>query len=222
MKVVIKGYIVPSDEKEIYDYFGVDTATPLDVETAIENANGEMLDVEISTCYGGEIFSGSEMYTALKAYKGGVNITITGLAASAASIIAMAGHCEMSPTAQMMVHNVSSEQMGNYHDMNKCSERLQIANKALATAYTVKSKMSEADALEMMDKETWLTAQQAVDKGLVDKMMFSDSKLVASFGAGGMLPRSVIEKTRNALHPQPPATSDTDIFKAKLALQLEL
>lgn len=224
MKLTIKGYIIPNEDKEIYDYFGIDTTCPADVENAIVEADGKTLDVEISTCYGGDVWSGSEMYSALKAYKGGANITITGLAASAATIIAMAGHCEMSPTAMLMVRDASSSAFGNYHDMDKASDMLQTTNKALAAAYTTKSGMTEADALKMMDNETWLTAQQAVDKKLVDKIMFlNDEQLTASLGSG-MLPKAVIEKTRNILHPVIPAvdTSETETLKAKLALQMYL
>lgn len=222
MSLEIKGVIVPNEDKEIYQFFGYDVTSPADVKAAIEEANGNPLDVEISTCYGGDVFSGSQMYSDLKSYPGGVNIKITGLAASAASIIAMAGKSEMSPTAQMMVHNASSSADGNYHDMDKASERLQTANKAISAAYTAKSGMSESDALEMMDKESWLTAQQAVDKGLIDKVMFSDGgQLVASFG-GTVLPREVIEKTRNMLHLAEPKSDENDVIKAKLALQLAL
>jgi len=218
MKVEIKGYIVSDDDKEVYDYFGIGTTCPLDVSSAIEQAKGQPLDVEITTCYGGDIFAGSQMYSALKGYKGGVNITITGLAASAASIIAMAGPCEMAPTAMMMVHRVSAMAEGNYHDMDKESSLLKQADKAMAAAYTTKSGMSEVDAISMMDAETWLTAQQAVDKKLVDKVMFSQSQLVAAFSSS-MLPKAVIEKTKKDLHPP---TGDIETIKAKLALQLAL
>lgn len=227
MKIGIKGYIVPDEDKEIYKYFGIESTCPADISGLINEAKGEPIDVEISTCYGGDVFAGSEIYTALKSYKGGVNITITALAASAASFIAMAGHCEMSPTAQIMVHNVLSFAEGNYHDMDKCSERLKTANKALASAYTLKSGMTEKEALKMMDDETWLTAQQAVDKKLVDAVMFADEgQLVAAYGSA-MLPKSVIDKTRSILHPEgipknTDSSKDIDILKAKLALQLTL
>jgi Protease subunit of ATP-dependent Clp proteases len=224
MKVEVKGYIVSNEDKEIYDYFGIGTTSPSDISTAIEQAAGKSLDVEISTCYGGSIFAGSQMYASLKNYTGGVHITITALAASAASIVAMAGPCEMSPTAMMMVHHVSNSAEGNFHDMDKNSEMLQQADKAMAAAYTTKSGMSETDALAMMDSEVWLTAQQAVEKGLVDKVMFDDSAQLVNACGGSMLPRSVIEKTRNMLHPVVPNTDVAEIetLKAKLALQIAL
>lgn len=251
MKVIIAGYIVADDEKWIYEYFGLKATSPADIAAAIEEAKGGPLDVEITTCYGGDVWSGSEIYTALKAYAGGVNIKITGLAASAASIIAEAAHCEMSPTAEMFVHNVQGSADGDYHEMDKSSGILKNANKALASAYMLKSGMSEKDALEMMENETWLTAQQALDKGLIDGIMFNTSgvRLAASFGGMG-LPQEVIEKMRGmfkdgkipesgqpevpeadekdpseAEPEQPPAPENnlaTEIDKMKLALQAQL
>lgn len=221
MKIDVRGYIVTNDDKEIYDYFGISTTAPIDISSAIEQANGDTLNIEISTCYGGDITAGSEIYSALKAYEGGVNIAITGLAASAASVIAMAGYCEMAPTAMMMVHKVSSFVAGNHSDMDHMSDRLQQADKAMAAAYTAKSGMTEDEALAMMDYETWMTAQQAVDMGLIDKVMFSDGQLVAAL-SDGMLPRAVIEKTRNALHPAPADPPDNSVQKAKALLEIDL
>lgn len=247
MKVKINGHIIPNDYKEVYDWFGMESTCPADITAALDEAKGEPVDIEIGTCYGGDVFAGSEIYTALKAYPGGANITITGLAASAASIIAMAGHCEMSPTAQMMVHNVQTYAAGDYHEMDKSSEILKNANKSLASAYMLKSGMDEKAALTLMDKETWLTAQQAVDQKLVDGIMFAASgmRLAASFGGMG-LPQEVIEKMRGMLKDgkipesgqpedpgagekdppaEPPATGNnlaTEIDKMKLALQAQL
>lgn len=216
MKIDVKGSIVPNGDKWIYDWFGMDATSPKDVSDALEQANGMPIDVEINSG-GGDIFAGSEIYTALRGYAGGVNIHIVGLAASAASVIAMAGKSEMSPTAMMMVHNVSSSAEGDYHNMDKQSDVLQQANKTIAAAYVGKTGMSEADALVMMDKETWLTAQQAVEKGLVDKVMFNDSPQLAASYSNGLLPRSVIDKIRNQIK-NPQAEKQADFLQAKLNL----
>lgn len=197
MKINVKGAIVSSDVKWVYDWFGIEATCPKDVNDALEKSNGQSVDVDINSG-GGDIFAGSEIYTALKSYQGGVNIRVVGLAASAASVVAMAGPSEMSPTAMMMVHNVSSYAEGDYRDMNHQSDVLQTANKTIAAAYIAKAGMSESDALDLMDKETWLTAQQAVEKKLVDKVMFENIQLVASFGSP-MLPQSVIDKIRNTV-----------------------
>jgi len=187
-------------------------------------ANGQSVEVFINSG-GGDIFAGSQIYTELKAYKGDVKIHIVGLAASAASVVAMAGKSDISPTAMVMVHNVSTLAGGDYHDMEKASEVLQEANKAIAAAYITKTGMSEKDALAMMDRETWLTAQQAVDKGLIDSVMFESTQLVASYNSG-MLPQTVIEKVRNEIrnpfNSEPKATSQTDFLMQQEAAQAKL
>jgi ATP-dependent protease ClpP protease subunit len=126
---------------------------------------------------------------------------VVGLAASAASVIACAGKSDIAPTAQMMVHNVSTWAAGNYHDMDHASNMLKQANRAIAAAYTEKSGMSEKDALDLMDAETWITAQDAVDYGLIDKIAGSqnsiqdeDASVRLAASVGGMLPPSVINK----------------------------
>ena len=216
MKINVKGTICSNSDKAVYEYFGMDATSPQDISTALNSANGMPVDVEINSG-GGDIFAGSEIYTALRNYSGGVSIHIVGLAASAASVIAMSGKSDMSPTAMMMVHNVSSAVAGDYHDMDKSSEILQTANKTIAAAYVGKTQMSEKDALKMMDSETWLTAQQAVDKGLIDKVMFDDSpQLVAAFGSS-VLPKYVIDKIRNQLK-NPQAEKQADFLQAKLNL----
>ena len=218
MRIDVKGTIISSDDKWIYDYFDVESTSPKDINTALEKANGQLIDVYINSG-GGDIFSGSEIYTAIKAYKGETNIHVVGLAASAASIIAMAGKSDISPTAMMMVHNVVSGEDGDYHAMDKMSEILQKANKAIAGAYIFKTGMSEKDALAMMDKESWLTAQQAVDMKLIDSVMFKTTQLVASYNSG-ILPRSVIDKIRNTI--KDPLRNDADFLVQKAQAKLKL
>jgi ATP-dependent Clp protease protease subunit len=196
LRIDVKGTIVPNDDKWIYEWLEYDATCPNDVIKAIDQANGEPLEVYINSG-GGDIFAGSEIYSALRSYKGEVNIHVVGFAASAASVIACAGKSDITPTAMFMVHNVSSVAQGDYHVMDKSSEVLQAANKSVAAAYMAKTDMSETEALAMMDKETWLTAQQAVDKKLIDKMAENQNlKLVASYQTP-LIPQSVIDKVRN-------------------------
>jgi ATP-dependent Clp protease protease subunit len=214
LRIDVKGTIISNNDKWIYDYFDMESTSPKDINTALVKANGQAVEVYINSG-GGDIFAGSEIYSSIKSYKGDVRIHVTGLAASSASVIAMAGKSDISPTAMLMVHNVSSMAGGDYHEMDKMSETLQQANKAIAGAYVAKTKMSEKDALAMMDKETWLTAQQAVEKGLIDNVMFESNQLVASYDSG-MLPRSVIDKIRNSVK-NPQGENQTDIFMQKKA-----
>ena len=220
MDVNIKGTIISSDEVQVYDYFGIENANPKAVNNAIAKANGEKLDVYINSG-GGDIFAGSEIYEALRSYKGDVKIHVVGLAASAASVIACARESEIAPTAMMMVHNVSSYAEGDYRDMNHQAEVLEKANKIIAAAYVEKTGMAEAEALKMMDHETWLTAQDAVGKGICNKISEAHQaqtnsnplRLAASYNSG-VLPRTVIDKIRNQLA--------TDKLKAKSQTKLNL
>ena len=214
MRIDVKGSIIPTDDKWIYDWFEMESTSPKDVNTALEKANGQDVDVYINSG-GGDIFAGSEIYSAFKGYKGQVNIHVVGVAASAASVIALAGKSDISPTAMIMVHNVSGGAEGDYHTMDKTSDVLQTANKAIAAAYITKTGMSEKDVLAMMDKETWLTAQQAVDKGLIDAVAFSTVQLTASYNSG-MLPKSVIDKIRNTIK-NPQGDNQADILLQKKA-----
>ena len=182
MRINIYGVIIPNDYKWYFDWFDEDSTCPRDVNNILNEANGEEVEVYINSP-GGIIEAGSEIYTMLREYQGGIKIKVVGQACSAASIIAMAGHCEMSPTALMMVHCVSTRASGNHNDMEKTAEVLRTADDALSNAYMAKSGMSKEEALEMMEKETWLTAHQAKERGLVDAIMFEEPeplKLTAS------------------------------------------
>ena len=211
MKINIKGPIISTNDKFIYDFFGLESVCPSDVEKALKQANGMPVDIEINSS-GGSIFAGNDIYTALRSYQGEVNINIV-WAGSAASIIAMAGKSQISPVGQIMIHNVSVAGIsGDYHQMDKASEMLQSANKSLAAAYTQKTGKSESEILQMMDKETWLTAEQAVTLGFVDSVMFQD--LAATVPGSDMLPREVIEKTRKMINSK----KQSDLLRAELEL----
>lgn len=217
MRIDVNGSIVSNDEKWIYEYFDIACVAPKDVTNAIEKANGEALDIYIDSG-GGDIFAGSSIYEALRAYTGQVNIHITGLAASAASVVAMAGNSEIAPTAMIMIHNVSTIVSGDYHDFDKQSEVLQQANKAMAAAYVTKTGMTETEALAIMDKETWLNAKDAVEKGLIDKISENKNlKLVASYQSS-MLPAEVIEKMKD----QRGGNANADFLCKKTQTQLNL
>ncbi len=197
MRIDIKGTIIPNDYAWIYDFLGWDYTAPKCVQSIIDKANGEPLDVYIDSG-GGDIFAGSAIYSALRSYKGVVKIHVVGLAASAASVIACAGESDIAPTAMLMVHNVSAETQGDYHDMDKSSETLKKANRAIAAAYIAKTGMSEEEALALMDAETWLPAAEAVEKGLIDKIADTQNvRLVAS--TVKLIPQSVVNKLRNLL-----------------------
>jgi ATP-dependent protease ClpP protease subunit len=199
-KIHIKGVIVSDDEKWIYDWFGIECTTPKMVNQVLEEASGEEIEVIISSG-GGDVFAGSEMYTVLKDYPGNSIGKIVGVAASAASIVAMGvKKLLISPTAQLMIHNVSTRSNGDYRDHQFTSDFLRNWDKSITNAYMLKTGMSQEELLGLMDQETWLTAQQALEKKFVDEIMFEDSnqpKLVASVGNFEIIPQKVLDKIRN-------------------------
>jgi ATP-dependent Clp endopeptidase proteolytic subunit ClpP len=217
-RIDIKGAIIPNDYKWYYDYLEMDSTTPKDVYNILGVASNEPLEVYINSP-GGVIDVGSEIYTMLRSHQGNVNIYIVGEACSAASIIAMARHCEMAPTALMMVHCVSTGAQGNHSDFEKTAEVLRIADDALSNAYVIKSGMSKEEALLMMEKETWLTADQALEKGLIDGIMFEEkNNLSPQLVAGNfVLPsQEKMDQIKKMINEQDTKQSDAAFLMSKI------
>lgn len=198
-RMIIRGPIIRNNDKWIYDWFEMEAFCPQDAMAIIDKAMGEDIEIDIASG-GGDVFAGSDIYTALKSYKGRIIINITSIAASAASVIASAGNIvRIAPTAQIMIHNVASVAAGDHREMAHQSDVLLNFNKSIANAYRLKTNLTEAELLEMMNKETWLTAQQAKEKGFADEIMFDgESRLVASGINAGMLPLEIISKMQNS------------------------
>lgn len=199
VKLDIKGPIISSDEAWIYEWFEMDATSPGMVAKELTNANGEDLIVSINSP-GGYVHEGSEIYTALKNYPGHVEVQIVGLAASAASFIAMAGDkVRISPTAQIMIHNASMWNGGDHRGMEKAAEMLRTTDRAIVNAYVIKSGKSEEELLNMMEEETWMGAQQALENNFVDEIMFMENpiKMTASSSVSTMIPQKVIDGFRN-------------------------
>ena len=223
-RINIRGVMIPNDYKWYYDWFGADSTCPADVQKVMDAfQNGDEIEVYINSP-GGVIDVGSEIYTLLRSIREHVKIYITGEACSAASIVAMAGYCEMAPTALMMVHCVSTKTSGNHSDMEHTAEVLRTADQALCTAYMEKTGMAEADVLAMMEAETWLTAQQAKERGMIDAVMFEESSENVPLVAGPLfaLPNTdQMEKVKSMLEKAEPECENKDaafLIQAQLNL----
>lgn len=200
MKINIKGPIISNNDQWIYDWFGIEAVSPQKVSTALSKVqDNEDIVIEINSG-GGSVYDASEIYATLKDHPAHVTGKILGIAASAASVIAMASDkLVMAPTGQMMIHNAKTRSEGDYRDMAHTSEFLQNVNQTIANAYKLKSGKEYDELLAMMNKETWLTPQQAKEHHLIDEVMFENEapNLVANLPNGGMLPQEVIDKMRN-------------------------
>lgn len=172
--IQIKGPIVDDGTKKFYDYLGMSATGPKSVIDQLPDDGSEVVLAINSP--GGMVDAGSEIYTALRDYNGTVTAEVHGLAASAASIIAMsADKIIMSPVAQMMIHNASTFVGGNTNDMAHAAAMLKTADEALANAYVSKTGKSKAEVLDLMNQETWFNAENAIELGFADEMMFEDS-----------------------------------------------
>jgi len=121
----------------------------------------------------------------------------------------------MSPTAQMMIHNVSSRAEGDYREMEHTAEILKSANDTIANAYRLKTGKEQDELLSLMNKETWMTAQKAKELGFIDEIMFEDLQLAASTSYSGLLPLEVINKMRNTIK-NPAQKNKLDFLMCKL------
>lgn len=170
MEIDVRGDIIENDDKWIYDWLEWDSTCPNDIKNALQTMPaGDKLIVNVNSG-GGSVMAGQEIYSLLHGRQD-VEINIQSLAGSAASVIAMANICKMSPVATIMIHNVSmSGASGDYHDMQKNAEVLKTMNSALAEAYVAKTGKTKDEILKMMDKETWITASQALEMGFIDEV----------------------------------------------------
>ena len=121
---------------------------------------------------GGDCVAAAQIYNMLMDYKGSVTVKIDGIAASAASVIAMAGtKVLMSPVSTMMIHNPMTIAYGNSDEMQKAIEMLQEVKESIINAYEIKTGLSRAKLSHLMDAETWMDANKAVELGFADGIL---------------------------------------------------
>ena len=224
-KIEVKGTIISNNLQDIYDWVGIEATSPNKVLSSLSQSN-EDVEIYINSG-GGDVFAGSEIYTALKEYKGNVTVKVIGLAASAASVIAMAGDkILMSPTAQLMIHNVSTTVGGDYRAFEHTAEILKSANQSIANAYKQRTGKSDEELKSLMDAETWFNSNSAVEHGFADEVMFENEEyggtLVANFGAN-LLSDEVIAKISQMIEgdkssSSPSTVEDKTQYEARLKI----
>ena len=130
---------------------------------------------------GGDVFAAAQIYNMLMDYKGNVRVRIDGLAASAASVIAMAGGTvEMSPVAMMMIHNPATISIGDEHEMQKAIDMLSEVKESIINAYEIKTGMGRTKIANLMDAESWMNAKKAVELGFADNILFASQDAAVS------------------------------------------
>lgn len=149
---------------------------------------------------GGDCVAASQIYSMLMDYRGDVTVKIDGIAASAASVIAMAGtKVLMAPTALMMIHNPITVAYGNTADMQKAIEMLDEVKESIINAYEIKTNLSRAKLSHLMDSETWMNANKAIELGFADDIL-EDTKKDADIPAYAFSGKAAEVSLMNKLH----------------------
>lgn len=126
---------------------------------------------------GGNVFAAAEIYTMIKEYHGEVIVRIASIAASAASVVAMAGDkIQMSPTALIMIHDPSTIVWGNANEMQKVIETLNEVKESIINAYMAKTGLDHDIIADLMESETWMNAKKAHELGFCDEILYESKK----------------------------------------------
>ncbi|MGJ0627953.1 head maturation protease, ClpP-related [Xenorhabdus bovienii] len=155
------------------DFWG-EGVTVKRISAALRAVGGGDVVVNINSP-GGDMFEGLAIYNVLRAYEGKVTVKVLGIAASAASIIAMAGdEIQMGRGAFLMIHNCWALGIGNRHDFAKLARDLEPFDNAMGDIYRARSGLDENTIVQMMDNETYIGASEAIDRGLADSLMSAE------------------------------------------------
>jgi ATP-dependent Clp protease protease subunit len=196
-----------------------DDVTPQQFKNDLMSGQGD-IDIWINSP-GGDCIAASQIYNMLMDYKGNVTVKIDGIAASAASVIAMAGTTvKVSPTSLMMIHNPLTVAIGDSSEMKKAIQMLDEVKESIINAYELKTGQSRAKLSKLMDGETWLNANKALELGFADEMLFEENEncvevLNYSFSRQAVT-NSLIEKL--IPKPQKETGIPVDIFEKRLNL----
>ena len=203
-----------------------DDVTPKMFRDELDKCNGD-ITVFINSP-GGDCFAASEIYTALKEHKGNITVKINGIAASAASVIAMAGDMmEMSPTSMLMVHNPSMMLYGEASELEQGIEFLNEVKESIINAYQLKTGLSRSKISHLMDAETWMNANAAHDYGFCDRILYTDEEDDEEekdtenmvFDKTAMV-TNTIAAMKKKLKPIAPKKTSTDVAQFEKRLEL--
>ena len=152
-----------------------DEVTPAIFRSELNAAEGD-IDLWINSP-GGDCYAAAQIYNMLMEYKGNVAVKIDGIAASAASVVAMAGTTvEISPLGLLMLHNPMTVSIGDTHEMERTIMFLAEIKESIINAYELKTGLSRAKISRLMDAETWKNAKKAVELGFADSVLYADAQ----------------------------------------------
>ena len=199
-------------------WFG-DEITPAAFKSEL-NAGNQPITVHINSV-GGDCVAASQIYTMLMDYPADVTVQIDGLAASAASVVAMAGTkvC-MSPTALMMVHNPWTNASGDAKDMQKAIALLDEVKESIINAYEIKTGMDRQSLSDLMDTETWMNAYRAKELGFCDEVLFDGeepSEKVAFSFSSRVAEVQLLNRVKASLPEEQPVSTEVPAAESSAA-----
>lgn len=163
-----------------------DEVTPQMFRSELNAAEGDV-DLWINSP-GGDCYAAAQIYNMLMEYKGNVAVKIDGIAASAASVVAMAGSTvEISPLGMLMIHNPMTVSIGDTHEMERTITFLSEIKESIINAYEIKTGLSRAKISRLMDAETWMNAKKAVELGFADSVLYADVQRPMTDTADGLI-----------------------------------
>nr|DAL42108.1 MAG TPA_asm: Putative ATP dependent Clp protease [Caudoviricetes sp.] len=174
--VNLRGPLIPSDVKWVYDFFEIESICPNDISKAIDEASekSDSIIFRINST-GGCVSVGADIYEMIRSSDIETEARIVGDCCSAATYIACAADkATMSPLAQYMIHRCSVSASGNSSDFAVVLQMLNETDRAIASAYAMKTGMSEEEIIELMNKETFMNAQTAKKLGFIDSVLFEN------------------------------------------------
>lgn len=157
-----------------YDYWTGEGVTAKRVSAALRSMGAGPVTVNVNSP-GGDMFEGLAIYNLLREHKGEVTVKVLGLAASAASIIAMAGDTvQIARAGFLMIHNAWVIAMGNRNDLREYADTLEPFDRAMADIYAARTGQDQKAMAKLMDAETWIGGSDAIDEGFADELLPSD------------------------------------------------
>lgn len=199
-----------------HDYWTGEGFTAKRMSAALRSLGKGPVTVSINSP-GGDMFEGIAMYSMLKEHKGDVIVKVMGLAASAASVIAMSGDdVQIARPAFLMIHNCWSIGIGNRHDFAALSEQLRPFDEAMADVYAARTGGTTKAMAALMDKETWIGGSAAVEQGFADQLLSSEEVGRSEGQANAAAVRRLESALRASGMPQSEAKKLISEFKAGL------
>ena len=200
-------------------WFG-DEITPKEFRGELNSGQGKVT-VWINSP-GGDCFAAAQIYNMLMEYSGPVDVHIDGIAASAASVIAMAGnHVAISPVGMMMIHNPATVSIGDEREMKKAMEMLSEVKESIINAYELKTGLPRKQLSNMMNAESWMNAQKALELGFADSILYDgddeDDEPEGMIFSRAAVTNSLLNKLK-AQVPKPDNRVDASVLNKRLDL----